>query len=140
MNTTDIITRAIAAKAKPPRRREEKNLQTRILEDLHRRGIFAWRNNTGVAIFAGGRAAYGGSVSRTSRVAYGYPGSSDILAVLPPRGKLLAIECKSKTGRLTPAQVKFQAHIEAAGGWYVVATDFEIFTAWLDGALVLGER
>ena len=50
-------------------------------------------------------------------------GVSDILAVLPPSGRMLAVECKTGTGRLTPAQQKFLSEVERSGGIACVARD-----------------
>jgi hypothetical protein len=43
-------------------------------------------------------------------------GISDILAVMPPRGRLLAAECKSEKGRLRDSQEEFLARVRAVGG------------------------
>lgn len=47
-----------------------------------------------------------------------YPGLPDIQAIKD--GRTVYIECKSATGRLSPAQAAFKAMIEAAGGTYLV--------------------
>ena len=49
-----------------------------------------------------------------------HPGISDLCAVR--EGTVLWIECKSATGRLSPAQEQFRADIESHGGTYVVRT------------------
>jgi hypothetical protein len=69
-------------------------------------GVFAWRNNTGVAVING------------RRVAFGYRGSADILAVY--QGRFYAFECKSATGSQSDAQRVYQARVEAAGGVYAI--------------------
>lgn len=74
------------------------------LEYLQIRGIFVFRNNTG-ALKAGRRF-----------IRFGFPGSSDILGILPD-GRFLAIECKrEKGGRLSEAQKDFISRINANGG------------------------
>lgn len=69
-----------------------------------------WRNNTGSLEDRNGR-----------RVNFGLVGSADLLGILAPEGRLLAIECKSPTGRQSPAQVAFGTMIERFGGVYILA-------------------
>lgn len=47
-----------------------------------------------------------------------YPGFSDLLVI--SGGKILFLECKSKTGRQSPAQQVFQALVEAQGFQYAI--------------------
>lgn len=78
------------------------------LEFLQLRGIFAFRNNTG-ALKEGRRF-----------IRFGYPGSSDILGILP-NGQFLAVECKrEKGGILSDKQVEFLNRIKENGGVAVV--------------------
>lgn len=70
-------------------------------------GCYAWRNNTGTAWLNG------------RHVKFSEKGAADILCVY--RGRFVAIECKTATGRQSPAQCKWQTKIEAAGGLYAVA-------------------
>jgi hypothetical protein len=42
-------------------------------------------------------------------------GTPDIAGVLPPSGRALFVECKSRDGRLSPAQVQRQAVLRAQG-------------------------
>lgn len=73
----------------------------KYLEVLH---IYHWRNNTG-ALKAGRRF-----------IRFGFPGSSDILGILPD-GRFLAIECKrEKGGRLSDVQKDFISRINSNGG------------------------
>ena len=66
--------------------------------------IYHWRNNTG-ALKIGRRF-----------IRFGFPGSSDILGILPD-GRFLAIECKrEKGGRLSEAQKDFISRINSNGG------------------------
>jgi len=48
-------------------------------------------------------------------------GISDIMALLKPSGRMLAIEVKSKTGRVTPEQTAFLESIKGSGGVALVA-------------------
>ena len=88
-----------------------------VLEDclqyLQVRGIFHWRNNTGAVRLGPGRF-----------MRFGKVGSSDILAVLPG-GRLLCIECKAKSGRLSPEQKQFLEEVKALGCLAVVARDWQ---------------
>lgn len=85
-----------------------------VLGVLRLHGVPAWRNNTGVL------------PDRTGRpVRFGKVGSSDVLGVLPPSGRLLAVECKAP-GRergLTAAQRQFLRDVAGAGGVALVVSD-----------------
>jgi hypothetical protein len=50
----------------------------------------------------------------------GFKGCSDILGMLKG-GRLLAVECKSSTGKETQDQEAFGARVAAGGGLYIVA-------------------
>jgi hypothetical protein len=89
----------------------ESGVVAACLQYLAARQIFAFRNNTGAACFD------------KRFVRFGTPGAADILAVLPPTGRLLAVECKRPGGRLTPAQCAFIDHPRAAGGLALVVRD-----------------
>ena len=79
------------------------------LEYLNIYGAYVWRNNTGCL------------KDKTERpVFFGKPGSSDILGVLPG-GRFIAVECKSKKGKLSENQKDFLAEIERLGGLAIVA-------------------
>ncbi len=81
----------------------------------HRPDVIAWRNNTG---------AY--KTEEGQYIRYGYKGSADILGVIAPHGRFLAVECKGvdEKGRLqkqTDDQKHFQQEVEAKGGLYILA-------------------
>lgn len=74
----------------------------------------------------------------------GRRGVADIIAVLTMKGilsggiywhhrvgVLLAIECKSTTGRQSPEQQQFQREVEAAGGIYLLCRDVRELEALL---------
>jgi hypothetical protein len=82
------------------------------------RGLVAWRNNTG-ARKVGSRFVRWGDV-----------GSADILGILPG-GRLLAIECKRKGNRPTPAQVAWHQMVSDAGALVIVATSVDDLTRQL---------
>lgn len=91
-----------------------------ILQFLHLHHIPAWRMNTG-ATKIGGRF-----------LRFGVVGMADIIGILPEQGarggfgswqpgRFLAIEVKSATGRVTPAQLAFLDQVTAARGTAFVA-------------------
>ena len=87
---------------------------TGCLSYLAKKGIYHWRNSSGAV-----------RVGPKRFMRFGKVGSSDILGVLPG-GKVLAIECKAKGGRLSPDQRQFLADISNLGGLSVIAY------SWLD--------
>lgn len=75
------------------------------------KGVF-WRSNCGsMRVEAAGR--------RPRYVRFGVPGMADIEGLCA--GHAYYIECKSATGRLSPAQVVFGEAIKGAGGTYIIA-------------------
>jgi hypothetical protein len=102
-----------------PKRRKRAKKQDReapVLHDclrwLKKQGIFAWRNNSGTLWTSG------------QPVSFGYSGSSDILGILPT-GQMLAVECKSPTGRQSAKQKKFEEKIKASNGVYLLVRSVE---------------
>ena len=93
----------------------EHDIQTAILDYLARcsKVAFAYRQNTG-------QTKYEGDDGKTRWVRYGWVGCSDILGMLT-NGRFLAIECKSRTGRLSPEQAAFLDAVNAGGGLGIVA-------------------
>jgi len=57
-------------------------------------------------------------------------GVSDILAIIPPYGRLVAIEVKIGKDRLSLEQKGFLKNIEYFGGLSFVAKDFSEFKKW----------
>ncbi|MES2342293.1 MAG: VRR-NUC domain-containing protein [Pseudomonadota bacterium] len=88
----------------------ESALVRQLLQYLSLRGVLAWRANQIPAPLKGGGF----------RKFAGLKGVSDILGVLPPGGRLLAVEAKSPTGRLRPAQARFLDAVNARGGLGIV--------------------
>jgi hypothetical protein len=84
-----------------------------------------WRQNTGVAKM-GDRS-----------VRFGLPGCADILGLIGPSGRFLAIEVKSPTGRQSEEQKRFERVIKQWGGVYVLARSVADVDAAL-GALGIG--
>src|SRR5438067_1269941 len=74
----------------------ETDIVRACLQLLQLRKVPAWRNNTGAAAFAAG--------GRRRFVRFGVAGAADVFGVLPPSGRLLAVEVKVPGGRVRPAQ------------------------------------
>lgn len=75
------------------------------------------------------------SSGKTQRVQYGLcVGSSDLIGLLAPSGRFIALEIKSESGRETPEQKKFQAHIRAMGGFAATVRSVEEARAALERA------
>ena len=87
---------------------EENNLTKEIIAYLKVKQIYHWRNNTG----------------RRGTVSYGFPGSADILGLLPS-GRFLAIEVKTKTGLQNDKQMEFESNINVNNGLYILARSLE---------------
>ena len=85
------------------------DLVNACLLELSARGVLAWSNRTGAHQI------------EDRFIRFGLKGSSDILAVVPPIGRLLAVECKTGKGRQRKEQRAFQRAVNRAGGLYVVA-------------------
>lgn len=92
---------------------KEKEIQKNILKFLWYRGIYCWRNNSG---------AY--KTEHGSYVIFGKKGSSDIIGILPD-GKFLAIEVKTRLGKLTEHQKDFLKTIKSYGGVSFVARNLD---------------
>ncbi len=90
----------------------EHSIQSEILEELLNRGIFAFRVNTG---------AY---AVEDRFIQYGYPGCSDIIAIV--KGQFIGIEVKRPGGgKQRETQKSFQLNVENAGGRYILARSWE---------------
>lgn len=100
----------------------EKQIQKVILEYLVAVGIFAWRQNTGAVVIGEGKSR------RFLR--FGVKGMADILGVLPC-GKLLAIEVKTKIGKVSPYQDSFLGEVRKRGGHTIVARSVEDVASFL---------
>ena len=102
------------------------------LELLRLRGVLAIRVNCGAVT-----AAYRGR-QRFVRFT-DTPGLSDVLAVLPPHGRLLALEVKRPGGRLRPTQEAFLERVRSAGGLALVVSDIRDLEAALTECERAGE-
>lgn len=90
----------------------EKDIQRSILNYLEKRGVFAWRNNTGALVMPETRS------HQRRFIKYGMPGSPDIIAVI--EGYFVGLEVKDHTGKQNENQLAFQARLFRAGGIYFV--------------------
>ena len=67
--------------------------------------VAAWRNQTG----------------RRAGMNFGLGvGSADIIAIVGPSGRMLALEAKVASGRQSPAQVAWARVVESVGGFYAI--------------------
>jgi hypothetical protein len=105
----------------------ETDLVRAVLQLLALRKVPAWRANSGAMRIAGA----GG---RRRLVRFNVRGCSDILAVLPPSGRLLAVECKMPGRKTTADQQAFLDNVTEAGGLAVVVRDLGELMAALDAA------
>jgi penicillin-binding protein-related factor A (putative recombinase) len=92
----------------------EQAIQRQILEWLNWRHIFCWKvTTTGIYVKA-----------RDSWIPNQAPGVADILGVLKG-GRILAIEVKSPTGKVSPHQQTFLDRINENGGLAFVARSID---------------
>lgn len=88
----------------------EAHLQDAIRLALGRyadRGVAFWRNNSGLAEHWTERGV--------ERVRYGLaPGSADLVGIV--RGRFVALEIKTASGRIAPEQAQWLALVERCGG------------------------
>lgn len=72
--------------------------------------VLVWKNATGV----------GRTLTGERRIRFGLVGSSDVLALVGPRGRFLGLEAKTGLAVQSKQQKAFQRAVEAVGGVYVV--------------------
>lgn len=113
------------------------DLTAQLLIDIPRTwpGSRVWRNNTGKAVgwdtaqraawhIMGGQQA--AAVALLKRpISFGLVGSSDILGIMPPNGRLIAIEVKWGRDRIKVEQQAFADMVIGNGGIYVLARTLE---------------
>ncbi len=92
----------------------ETDLVRQCLQFLKLQGIFAWRQNSGAF------STQDASGKKRFVRFHSARGCSDILGVLPPHGRLLAVECKLAGNKTTAQQSAFLDVVRAAGGLAVV--------------------
>lgn len=96
------------------RKPSEQDLVRSVLTLLSLHGIPSWRANSGGGLRPNGRGGM-------RPVQANPPGTPDVLAILPPAGRLAGIELKSRKGRLRESQVAWQATARRAGALIIVA-------------------
>jgi hypothetical protein len=106
----------------------ESEILRQVLDYLALRQIPAWRSNSG------GMTIDTGLTRRHVRF-NGAPGCSDVLGLLPPSGRLLAVECKRPGKKPTAAQQRFLDMVTANGGLALVISDVRSLDAALKGLL-----
>jgi len=89
-------------------------LTGKILADLFRRGVFAWREDTvGIPTQGGGLRPAGKT------------GKPDIISLWPPNGHFVGIEVKTGKDRMRPEQEGFKASVEHVGAYYLTVHTWE---------------
>lgn len=107
----------------------ETELQQQIRLELGReRDLVLWRNHVGVGEHGGRVRRFGLSI-----------GSSDLIGILAPSGRFVALEVKSARGRVTPEQDLFLTLIQDRGGFAAVVRSVDEARAALERARA-GER
>ena len=91
----------------------EKIIQREILKYLHARGIMAWKAGVGAI-----RATY---KERDRFVRFGLKGQPDIMAILPPGGRMIGIEVKGPKGVPSAYQHAFLVLMRNAGALAFIA-------------------
>lgn len=86
-------------------------------------GIVLWRNNVGLATDGDRKVRYGLAV-----------GSSDLIGILAPEGRFLALEVKAPGKRPTPEQERFLALVTRSGGVAAVVRSVEDVRVLIDRA------
>lgn len=97
----------------------EKAVETMILSFLWSRKIFSWKVNS-VGVFDQQKGIY-----RKPKSIYIIKGVSDILGIIPPLGRVLAIEVKSAKGRASPEQIAFLDRVNKDGGIGFIARSYQ---------------
>lgn len=102
----------------------ERSIQTAIRLALGREpDLTLWRNETGVAEHRGRHVRYGLCV-----------GSADLIGILAPSGRFVALELKTAHGRVSPEQTRFLDLVRKRGGFAAVVRSVEDARAALDRA------
>jgi hypothetical protein len=94
---------------------EESHIQAAIIKELRSRGILVWSTPND---FIKDARSMGTAITMGL-----LPGASDLTIALP--GRVVFMEVKTPTGRLSEAQVKFQEKVEALGHQYAVARSLQ---------------
>lgn len=87
----------------------ESDVVRAVLDYAHRRGGYAYRQNSGAIV-----ATYKG---KKRIIRYGEPGASDTVLIV---NGVFFVECKDELGKQSDEQKAWQAQIEQAGGVYLL--------------------
>jgi hypothetical protein len=98
----------------------ENRVKAEVLKYLKVRHIKAWSNPSGAVRIRPGKF-----------MSFGKKGSADIIGLLPPDGKFIAIETKAPDGRLSPEQKQFLEEIRGLGGMAILARSYRDIEAAL---------
>jgi hypothetical protein len=101
----------------------EADTQDAIRLAAHSLGLVLWRNSVGLAVDGLRRIRYGLAV-----------GSSDLIGIIMPEGRFIALEVKSATGRPTPEQERFLDLVRRSGGFAAVVRSVEDVRAAVERA------
>jgi hypothetical protein len=93
----------------------ENRVKAEVLKYLKLRRIYCWSNPSGAVRIRPGKF-----------MSFGKKGAADIIGLLAPDGRFLAVETKAPDGRLSPEQKQFLAGIREQGGVAVIAR------SWVD--------
>lgn len=104
----------------------EREIQAQILQWLALVKIPAWRSNSGALV-----APATTTTARRFVRFNGAQGCADILGVIPPSGRMLAVEVKRPGQLLTAKQRGFLDMVQAAGGLAVCVTSVDELAAVL---------
>jgi len=97
-------------------KKEEQKLVKACIDYLRYKGFLVLRNNSGM-IFINDNG-------KIRSIRAGMAGSADIIAC-SPGGRFFAIECKSKTGKLTESQKEFLQKVSELGGVALVVRNID---------------
>lgn len=115
-------------KSKTKRKREEQILLQGCLTYLKLRGCLVFRNNSGIIFLPRDNE----NSKRAIRI--GMQGASDIVGCFPD-GRFLAVECKSRKGRITNCQKEFLDAVRARGGIALVVRSVDELHSFIEQEL-----
>jgi hypothetical protein len=123
----------MVARAQGARRQTVSNPETVVQQAIRlalggERDLVLWRNSTGMA-------EHLDQHGRTYRQRYGLAvGSADLVGILAPHGRMVALEVKTARGRTTPEQDQWLALVRSRGGFAAVVRSVEEARAALERA------
>lgn len=90
-------------------------------------GVRLWKRKVGMATPIGG----------TRPVKFGLNGEADIGGIAMPNGRMIAIEVKTGTGKLSDDQLHFQAMAEKYGALFILARDQDdVYKAFVEAGII----